>query len=328
MKKVLVTGANGLLGSHIVRQLLREYYTVRVLVRPHSDLRALSGLDAEFFMGKVTQKKDVENAVKDCDYVIHSAARTSPQPTKLEAFKKINIESTLHCLGACRKHHVKRFVYVSTANCFGNGTRSRPGDENTPFLPWLKKSGYAYSKRLAQELVLNAPAGNGPEAVVVNPTFIIGDHDVKPSSGQIFFHILNKKVAFYPSGGKNFVDARAAAIGVVKAMDKGTPGECYLLAGENLTYKEFYQLTARMAGQTPLLIPIPGFLLTFLGYGSNFLEKVLGIPVPLTAVNARMLRLGNYYTPAKAMKELQFPLVPANDAVKKAILWFRENGYF
>lgn len=326
--KVLVTGANGLLGSHIVRELLKRNYHVKVLVRKGSNLRALKGLDIEYFYGQMTQKKAVFSAAEDCNFLIHSAAKTSPKPADAEAFKTANIKSTEHCIEASKKYHLRRFVFISTANTLGNGTKENPGSEEKPFMPWLEKSGYAYSKFIAQQMVLDETKNSNLDAVVVNPTFIIGENDVKPSSGQIFFHIVDKPAAFYPPGGKNFVDAEAAATGVVNAMRKGKTGECYLLAGENLTYKEFYKLTAEIAGQNPVFIPIPQFILMTLGYVGDFSEKVLKIPVRLSKVNARMLCENNFYTPQKAMKELELPLVSARESTKKAIEWFRENNYF
>jgi dihydroflavonol-4-reductase len=326
--KVLVTGANGLLGSHIVRELLKRGYIVKVLVRKGSNLRALEGLDIEFFYGQMTEKHAVFSATEGCEFLIHCAAKTSPKPSDLEAFKTANIKSTEHCIEAAKKYRLIRFVFVSTANTLGNGTKENPGNEEKPFMGWLKKSGYAYSKLIAQEMVLDETKNSNLDAVVVNPTFIIGENDVKPGSGQIFWHVLNKPAAFYPPGGKNFVDAEAAAIGVVNAMEKGKLGECYLLAGENLTYKEFYKMTAEIAEQKPIFVPIPQFFLMTLGYLGDFSEKVLNIPVRLSKVNARMLCENNFYTPAKAIKELDFPLISTRQSAKKAIDWFRENYYF
>lgn len=328
MEKVLVTGANGLLGSHIVRELLKRNYKVKVLVRKGSNLRALEGLDVGFFYGLMTHKNDIFSAAEGCDYLIHSAAKTSPKPSDVEAFKIPNIKSTEHCIEASKKFRLKRLVYVSTANTLGNGTRDNPGNEERPFMPWLEKSGYAYSKFIAQQMVLNETKNGTLDAVVVNPTFIIGDNDVKPGSGQIFSHIINKPAALYPPGGKNFVDAEAAATGAVNAMEKGKRGECYLLAGENMSYKNFYKMTAEIAGQNPVLIPIPKFILMAFGYVGDFSENVLKVPVRLSKVNARMLCEDNFYTPAKAMKEINLPLISAREAAQKAIGWFRENNYF
>jgi len=323
-ENVLVTGASGLLGSHVVRELLKRDYAVRVLVRENSDLRALKNLDVEYIIGHVTAKNDVYEAVKGCSYVIHAAARTAQVPSGLKAFEKPNILSTKHIIEACKKFRIKRLVFVSSANCFGNGTLENPGTEKSPFLPWLKNSGYAYSKYLAQQMVLE-DAKTGSDTVVVNPTFILGENDYKPSSGQIFNHVVNKRFVFYPPGGKNFVDAEMAATGVVSVMEKGKKGECYLLAGENHAYLTFFKMVKKVLNQKAFFIPIPRCVLLFAGYCGSMVEKLFKKPVQLTYTNARMLCLNNYFSSDKACKELDFRIVPTLNSAEKAISWFKAN---
>jgi dihydroflavonol-4-reductase len=322
--KVLVTGANGLLGSHVVRELLKREYPVRVLVRPHSNLKALDGLEVDFFYGNLTDPEDVLKAVIGCTHVIHSAARAVHSPSLLEAYRKVNIDSTDYILEACIKEGVQRLVYVSTANCIGNGTKANPGTEDRPFVPWFKGSGYAYSKLLAQQMVLAGVESGTIDAVVVNPTFIIGSFPGASGTSKLFSFVLFKKVAFYPFGGKNYVDAEAAAAGTVNAMEMGRKGECYLLAGENHTYMEVLKLLANVAGHQVILLPMPVVLLKLAGIFGSFIEKIFKIPVLLTYVNARMLCHENYYSPAKAMRELGMPLIPTVVAVKKALPSFIE----
>lgn len=313
-----------MLGSHIVQVLLKRKYQVRVLVRPESNLFALEGLQVEYFLGQLTIRKDVEKAVSGCNYVIHAAARAFHMPTRLEAFRNINIDSTRYITDACNNNGIERLVFVSTANCFANGSKSNPGNEQGEFPSWLKRSGYAYSKFLAQQLVLDEVKKGNLDAVVVNPTFIIGK-DVKSGGGKIFSYVLNRKVAFYPMGGKNFADATAVAQGVVNALERGRSGECYLLAGENLSYRQFFNTVSQYTGQHPLMIPVPCLLLKLVGKLGDFSESVLKKPVQLTYVNARMLCDGNYYTPAKAVKELGLPLVPVRVAIEKAIGWLKDK---
>jgi dihydroflavonol-4-reductase len=319
--EVLVTGANGLLGSHIVAELIKRNYKVRALIRPGSNLTALNNLPVNFYKGQLSLKADIEMAVSGCSHVIHVAAMAVQKPTRLEAFRKINIESTQFITEACKKSGVRRMVFVSTANCFKNGSKSKPGTEKGSFPPWMKKSGYAYSKYLAQQLVLEETKKGMLNAVVVNPTFILGS-DPKPDGGKIFSFVLNKSIAFYPVGGKNFVNAGAAATGVVNAMEKGRNGESYLLAGENLSYRQFFKIVINYTGQSTLLVPVPCFLLKMAGRAGDFCETMLKKPVMLTHVNARMLCLKNYYTSAKAIQELDFPVVPARQSIEETLKWF------
>ena len=325
--KVLVTGANGLLGSHVTKTLSEQKFSARAMVRKGSDLKALGGVNCELFEGLITDKNDVEKAVSGCDYVIHIAAKTSQSSSNVEAFYKPNVDSTRFMVDACIKFNVKRFVFVSTANCFGNGSKVSPGNEKRPFMPWLKKSGYAYSKWLAQQMVLKETEEIKLDAVIVNPTFLIGENDIKPSSGKIFFHVVNKRVVFYPPGGKNFVDVEVAATGVVNAMLKGKSGECYLLAGENLSYIEFFKLVAKSTDQKSAFIQIPSRILKVIGFVGDILEKVCKVPVPFTRVNTKMLCEENYYSANKAVNKIGFEELPITQSVEKAILWFRKNNY-
>lgn len=326
--KVLVTGANGLLGAHVVAELLKRGYEVRAMVRKGSNVKAISDLQCEIFEGEITVRSDVEAAVCSCKFVVHVAAKTSQSPSSLSAFHKANILSTTFVIDACKKFNIERLVFVSTANCFGNGTKEHPGNEQRPFLPWLKKSGYAYSKFLAQQKILEAVRLDGLNALVVNPTFIIGAKDVKPSSGQIFSHVVGKCIVFYPPGGKNFVDAECAGKAIANSLNKGFAGECYLLAGENHSYLEFFKMVKKIDSQKAFFVPIPKWFLLFAGALGSFIERVFGVPVVLTRTNAKMLCLGNYFTPEKAINELGLELVTTETSAKKAILWFKSNGYF
>jgi dihydroflavonol-4-reductase len=320
--KVLVTGANGFLGSHVVRKLIDLKFSVRAMVRKGSNRKSIEGISCEFFEGEITNKYDVEKAIMECDYVIHIAARTDQKPTKLETYFNANINSTRYIIDACLKWGVKRFIFVSSAYCFGNGTKENPGNEHKPFMKWLKKSGYAYSKLIAQQMVLHQVKAKKLNAVVVNPTFLIGPNELKTGSPRIFSHVLKKQVVFYPPGGKNFVDAENTALGIVSAMLKGEIGECYLLAGENLSYIEFFKLVVEIANQKSIFIKIPAQLLKIVGWVGDILEKVFRIPVELTGVNAKMLCENNYYTAKKAIYNIDFDKVTVRQSVRKAISSF------
>ena len=322
--KVLVTGGNGLLGSHVVKELLIRKYTVRILVRKGSDIRALKNQDVEIFFGRITNSNDVLKSVEGCDFVIHAAARTAQFPNRLEDYENPNINSTKLYMEACKHAGIKRFLYVSTANCFGNGTFENPGNEDTHFLPWLQKSGYAYSKFLAQKMVLKEALDNGFDVVVVNPTFVIGANDFKPSSGKIFKHVLKKRIVFYPPGGKNFVDAETAANGIVNALEKGRKGQCYLLAGENLSYLDFFRTTTTINQQKSVFIPIPGIILLFAGLVGDVMVKIFGLKTGITQTNARLLCLKNYYSAKKARAELQFEITPIKESIAKAVMFFNK----
>lgn len=326
MKRVLVTGANGLLGANVVRQLSSEGYMVRAMVRKGYDPVSLKGAECEIFEGEITDIIDVLEAVSKCDYVVHSAAQTSQFPSNLEAYTKTNIDATKILIEVCKFFRIKKFVFVSTANCFTNGSLEKPGTESSGFMPWLKGSGYAYSKYLAQEEVLHEVKENSFPAVVVNPTFMIGPYDSKPSSGKLLLYAFKNKLLFYPPGGKSFVDVNYAAKAIGNAISEGTIGECYLLAGENLTYKGFFREVGKLSGKRKILIPIPKQLLFGIGKLTDTLQRYFSIALPLNSVNAQLLGLDNYFSNYKAQTELGLKKTEINKSIELALNWFNHNN--
>jgi len=326
MQKVLVTGANGLLGANIVRQLSLLGYKPKAMLRKGSNILSLKGAEYELFEGEITNKNDVYKAIADCDFVIHSAAQTSQTLPNIDAYTQVNIEATKTIIEACKKFNIKRFVFVSTANCFTNGTIENPGDETSKFMPWLVDSGYAYSKFIAQLRSLKEFIDNGFPAIVVNPTFMIGAYDAKPSSGKLLLHGYNSRIVFYPPGGKSFVDAEYAANAICNALTIGKVGEAYLLAGTNITYRDFFRIVEKQSGKRKILIPIPSIALSAIGRIFSAIENIFSVSLPLNKVNARLLSLDNYFSSSKAVAELELQKTNIDNAVAKSIKWFKVNG--
>lgn len=324
MEEILVTGGTGLLGYHIVNQAIKKGYKVRALVRPGSDTSWLSSLKCTLLYGQITSKEDIFKAVKDCDYVIHAAAKTS-QTGKPEAFYPVNVESTKHLIQACQEYKLKRMVFVSSANTFTNGSKANPGTEDSGFMPWLNNSGYARSKLEAQNIILDACRKESLNAIVVVPTLMVGSHDVKPSSGQILLKGL-KQIAFYPPGGKSFVDVAHVADATVNGLKNGRIGECYLLAGKNMYYGEFFKLAGQVSGKKHVRIKVPGFLLKAAGILGDILT-MSGIEVAFNSTNIRVLCLNNFFSNGKAMNELDMKETDIETAVRNAITWFKANDY-
>jgi len=325
MEKVLVTGANGLLGANIIRQLLKDGYQVKAMLRKNYNPISIKGLNCELFIGEISNEADVLNAVSDCIYVIHSAANTSQISKNFDDFRRTNIEATKLLMKACKVYQVKRFVFVSTANCFANGNIEKPGNENSIFMPWLKESHYAYSKSLAQREVLREVSENSFPAIIVNPTFMLGAYDSKPSSGKLLLYATKNRILFYPPGGKSFVDVEYVAKSISNSLNNGIIGQCYLLAGENMTYKQFFKRVGQITGKRKILIPIPKAFLLALGRIGNILQSYFSLSLSLNLVNTKLLSLGNYYSNCKAIQSLAFKNTEIEKPIRSALLWFSKN---
>jgi len=324
--KVLVTGGNGFLAANTIRELNRRGFNVRAMVRSSSDLRSLANVDCELYYGNIVNIYDVLNAAKGCDIIIHTAANTSQFNMNYNHYVPVNITGTQNVLSAAAKGDIKKFIFVSTANAFGFGTKSNPGNEKRPARYPFTRSGYALSKINAQEMVLEYARNSDLDAVVVNPTFMIGPYDAKPSSGKIITMNYGKRTIFLPPGGKNFVHVADVATGICNAIDKGRKWECYLLANENLSYGEFYSKLRTICEKKQYQLKLPSHLVTTLGLMGTILGGA-GIKNSLTRINSKILCIENYYSPAKAVEELGLPQTPVEQAITDAMEWFWENGY-
>jgi len=168
---------------------------------------------------------------------------------------------------------------------------------------------------------------SGLPALVVNPTFMLGRYDAKPSSGQIILMAQGKTVMGYPEGGKNFIHVSDAARGIVNAIAIGRPGECYLLANENLSYYEFFRKLRRLNGTPRNLIRLSAKIIRSAGTLGSLCESLTSIPVQLNKVNAGLLCSDNYYSSKKAVRELMLPQTPVNKAIEDSLEWFGQMGY-
>lgn len=325
--KVLVTGADGFLGNNIIRELLDRGFEVRAFLQEGRTVQTLDELSLEKFYGDLLNASEVERAAEGCDYIIHTAANTSIWPLRSEIVRQVNYNGTLNIINSALKAKVKRLVSIGSANSFGNGTIANPGNEETPSTAAKFGLDYIDSKLQAQEAIIEHVKNHGLDAVIINPTFMLGPYDTKPSSGELLLALYHQKIPGYTSSGRNFIYVKDVAVAACNALTMGRNGECYIMANENLTYKEFNQLVAQELDIKPpeLFIPKP-FILAY-GLMSQALAYLTGKPPVVSYTVARLGNETNYYTAAKAVKELNLPQTPIKIAVREAFDWFKENGY-
>jgi dihydroflavonol-4-reductase len=323
VKPALVTGASGFLGWHVARLLLERGQPVRALVRPSSNIREL---EVERATGDLRDAASLARAVAGCGVVFHIAADYrlwAPDPGELY---RSNVDGTRNLLEAARNAGVERVVYTSTVGCIGI-PHGGIGDENTPVRLEDMAGHYKRSKFLAEQVALEFAAAGFP-VVIVNPTAPIGDHDVKPTpTGQIVVDFLRRKMPAVVDTGLNVVDARDTARGHLLACERGRPGERYILGSENLTLAGILERLAAITGLAAPRWRIPHAVAYCAGVVSTGLARITGHPprVPLEAV--RMARKKMWVTNAKAAEELAFSPAPADVALRRAVDWFRANGY-
>ncbi|PYF74043.1 NAD-dependent epimerase/dehydratase family protein [Pedobacter nutrimenti] len=326
--KVLITGGNGFLGTNAAKELYEQGYELKLMMRPFANVKALPDIPFEVYYGDISEANHVAAAVKGCDYVVHAASVTSQWGVDEQVYERVNVRGTKNIVKACLQHGVKKLVYISTANTIGPGNRSGASTELSSFSLSYLSSGYISSKYIAQQYVLEQAALRNLPAVVLNPTFMIGAGDVKPSSGQLILHGLNKRFVFYPPGGKNFVAVKDVCLAIARSLTLGRQGECYLLAGRNLSYGDFFRLLNEEKGQDPRMLRIPAFVLKIAGLAGSIAQLMGKKNVKLNYFAACTLCAYNYYSADKAVRELNMEFSPVSRAIGAALAWFKEHQYF
>lgn len=324
-KTVFVTGASGLLGLNVIEDLLLHKYNVIGLLRNKNKFALPENEQLKIILGDITNPETYIEAIKKSQIVIHIAAVTDQNIKSYSVYKTINVDASKILLKQSIQNNITTFINVSSANAFGFGSLTNLGNETIHIKAPFDKSLYAQSKLEAQNEIFRL--GNSQQktkVISVNPTFMIGKYDTKPSSGRIVLSAHRKKIIFYPPGGKSFINVKDAAQTITKTIDLGKHGESYLLSGENLTYKQFYKKVTKALNQKSKFIKIPKELLIAIGYFGNF-ARFLGVKTAISATNLKTLCVSNFYSNKKAKKELNHVQHPINNGIDDAIKWFKLN---
>ncbi|MBD0832456.1 NAD-dependent epimerase/dehydratase family protein [Aestuariibaculum sediminum] len=320
--KVLVTGANGLLGTNTIIELLKQGYQVIGLVRNSDNYIGEYHKNLTLEEGDILDLHSLEKALMGCTYVIHTASISSPKISKYKTFEEINVHGTKNLIDAALKQKVKKVIYIGTANIFGFGTLENLGHEHNPIKSPFTKSFYSQSKLKAQELALSK--SSAMEVVSINPAFMIGGYDSKPSSGVIVLRGLNKRIIFYPPGGKSFVCVTDVVQAIINSFDLGQSGEAYIVTNENLTFKAFYQMLNRKQKRKATLIKIPKYILLLAGLFGDGLNR-MGLVTSFTSNNLRLLCINSYYSNEKTKLHLRVNFTPLEEGLEDAISWFESQ---
>lgn len=325
--KILVTGADGLLGSNLVRELLSRGHEILAFVQPGRQQVTLEGLIIEKFAGNLLNAEEVRKSAEGCDAIIHCAASTAVWPIRSEIINKVNIEGTQNIIQAVYKNKIQRLIYVGTANSFGFGSKEIPGVEGNPYKSETYGLDYMDSKYKAMQVVLSEVKKNSLPAVVVNPTFMFGPYDSTPSSGAMIVALYKGKVPGYTKGGRNYLCAKDAAVAIANALTQGSVGECYILGNENLSYKEIFTKISTTIGVKPPAIAIPSFFAKLYGHIGSLMGNISGKAPAVSYPLSRIASDEHYYSPAKARKELGLPQTPVETGIKESFDWLKSNGY-
>jgi dihydroflavonol-4-reductase len=325
---VFLTGATGFLGSHVARVLAEQGARLRLLVRSTSDLRNIAGLHAEQVTGDLREPASIEKALAGCEAVFHVAADYRLWVRDPEEMYRSNVEGTRGLLGAARKYGIRRVVYTSSVATMGFTSDGSLADEDSPVSLDQMIGPYKRSKFMAEQVAMAAGHG-GMDVVVVNPTTPVGERDIKPTpTGRIVVDFLKKKFPAYVDTGLNLVDATECARGHVAALEKGRSGERYILGGENLTLKQILDKLAAITGLPSPRVKMPYAVALAAGVVDEVVTGHILRREPRATIDAvRMGRKKMFVSSAKAERELGWKTVPVDNALQRAVDWFRANGH-
>jgi dihydroflavonol-4-reductase len=325
-----VTGATGFLGSHVARALADAGAQLRLLVRPTSDLRNIEDVNAERVQGDLRDPAQFEKALAGCEAVFHVAADYRLWVRDPEQMYRSNVEGTRFLLEAARRQGVRRVVYTSSVATMGFASNGggNLADEQSPVSLASMIGHYKRSKFMAEQAALGA-ARSGQDVVVVNPTTPVGERDIKPTpSGRIVVDFLKRKFPAYVATGLNLVDATECARGHIQALEKGKSGERYILGGENLTLKQILDRLGAIAGLPSPKVKLPYVFALATGVVDEMVTgRLLGREPRATIDAVRMGKKMMFVSSAKAERDLGWRTLAVDGALRRAVEWFRANGY-
>ncbi|MBW4446868.1 MAG: NAD-dependent epimerase/dehydratase family protein [Spirirestis rafaelensis WJT71-NPBG6] len=325
-KSVFVTGGTGFIGANLVRLLLQEGYSVKALVRPHSNLENLKELELEIVKGDLNDL-NLWQQMRGCQYLFHVAAHYSLWQKDREALYQNNVLGTRNVLAAAQKAGIERTVYTSSVAAIGAGKFDKVVDETYQSPVEELVGDYKKSKFLAEQEAMLA-ASRGQEVVVVNPSSPIGPLDIKPTpTGDIILRFLRRQMPAYLDTGLNFIDVRDVAWGHLLALEKGKSGDRYILGHQNLSLKQLLDQLESITGLSAPQRTVPAWLPLSVAWIDEKILAPLGKQpnVPLDGV--RMAKQRMYYNASKAVRELNLPQSSLNTALKDAVDWFVSHKY-
>ncbi len=322
---VIVTGATGHIGANLVRALLAQGRQVRALV--HSDPRALTGLDVECIPGDIQDESSLRPAFSGIETVFHLASYISIQPDDWPLLQRINIDGTRNVIAACQACHVHRLVHFSSIEAYQKEPLDVELDEDRPLVdPSHHHSAYELSKAEGERLVRQA-IQDGMDAIILNPTAVIGPYDFKPSHiGQVLVALMNHRLPALVSGGFNWVDARDVVAAALKAEICAPAGSRYLIAGHWVSVRELANTVARLTGASAPRLILPLHLAKLAAPLLVAMTHLAGRRPLFTSVSLEALDSNRFISSRRAVRDLAYQPRPFEETLTDTLHWFVDSG--
>lgn len=305
-KQALVTGGSGFLGRHLVGELQQSGWHVRLLNRTVDPSLQQDGV--EQLAGSILDARDLRQAMHGCTAVFHLAGRVE-RDRRLEAeLRQLHVDGTRLVLEAAAEAGIQRIVYASTSGTIAcSRSPQHPANESDPApTELIRRWPYYATKAEAESVALACAARLGIELICLNPSLLLGPHDLRMSSTGDVWQLLSGRLPGLPSGGVSFVDVRDVAVAAVQAWQRGRPGERYLLGAANVSLAEFFQRIGELAEVKCPRLRIPDLPARWAASLIDPLCRTLGLPSVLDPASVEMSQVFWYLDSSKAREELGF----------------------
>ncbi len=323
--KALVTGASGFVGYSVAKTLLDAGFSVKAIVRSPSNY--LSQLPVEICFGDLLDRDSLKKALEGCDYLFHVAAHYSLWERDPQILYKVNVEGTRSLFEVASEMSIKKIVYTSSVATIKLSSDGSPVDETSIGSLENMVGHYKRSKFQAEE-VAQKMASEGVPITIVNPSAPVGPFDVKPTpTGKITLDFLKRKMPAYVDTGLNIAPVEDVAKGHLLALEKGKIGERYILGGKNLRLIEILQILESITKLPAPKICMPYWVAYSAGVASEMMARVFHTPPAVPLEGVRMSKKYMFFESEKAMKDLGYKKTSVEDALSRAVDWFRNNGY-
>ena len=321
---ILVTGATGFLGHHLVKRLVDEGNEVRILKEKDASMDLLKGLKIEVFEGDIRDFEAVKKAVSGCEIVFHLAGLISYWRKQDALQFEINVHGTQNVVKACLEEKVKRLIYTSSTAAVGFEA-GKLANEETKFNLGNLEIAYCDTKYLAEKEVQKG-IKQGLDAVIVCPGSMYGPGDIRRIKEDPVFPkgIFSM---FYVEGGLGVVDVEDVVEGEILAWKKGKKGERYILVSENLSFFDIRKTVAEILGKEPPKIKMPYLLFSAISYFLEGLSYLTGQRPKFTPENGKLNKIYLYFSNEKAKNELGMKFRPFRESAERMISWYKENKY-
>jgi dihydroflavonol-4-reductase len=323
--QIAVTGATGHVGANLVRTLVDKGHRVRALVHG-GNRRGLEDVGCELVDGDLLDRESLTRAFAGCERVFHLAARISIVPGDEELVRAVNVDGTKNVVDACLAAGVKRLVHFSSIHALSPEPHDVAIDETRALTSSPRMPPYDRSKAAGERHVQDGIA-RGLDAVIVNPTAILGPHDYGPSAmGRVLLDLYHRRLPALVDGGFDWVDVRDVVAGALAAADRAPTGARYLLSGERRTVRDLANIVRDVTGVRPPRLVSPMWLARVGAPFATAAARIVGRQPLYTRHSLHALRNHQLVSHAKATRELGYEPRPLVDTITAAYDWFRAHG--